>query len=516
MGSSRALVCSTAFVLVILSSASKDEHMIEQREVTFDLDKIMQEIQQSEEFMLQSEVDLSDLLDPMEFPIEQVKVSVPEQHDVLRERGSSRPGSLTPRGRRPSFGPRSFGGPPILDYRVQFPLGRPTSDNLQAICHHGDLRPRYPISYFPDSGFGQQRRRASAVNRAESWFSMCCKGNQTWEREVTLCCATQAWELSVESFCAEDSSVKDRLYDCCRLRGSDRLKCFNNDAPNPDYKPTEELPVPELPSTDSFNFDPDTCQRSVMTPYSARGNRRQKMKKPSTTSRKVDINFPPGRPTMHVIESLCQNYKLRPLYNVKCLPGSGYELVARQAKTINRVEKGFKQCCKQKRNTLNCFDQKWREELDKFCLGENGEQVDFHCCSTGGEANDRYSCFQNASPDPHFNMTSATEEVTLQNICDTHKIIKKKYPVGFPLKNFVQKCCPLAEKEKSSCFDQRLKELSGNLCSSKKPSPPAVRRCCRKPSSQDAPECVSNILMDAITKASSALRQKKRKRCPLS
>uniref|UniRef100_A0A3Q3ENI8 Extracellular matrix protein 1b n=1 Tax=Labrus bergylta TaxID=56723 RepID=A0A3Q3ENI8_9LABR len=448
-----------------------DEHMIEQREVTFDLDKIMQ----GECIHIPVQYLCRDQLEAQMYTVAFSQLLLLQEG--VRTRVDYLQNDFCPLllG-RPSFGPRSFGGPPILDYRVQFPLGRPTSDNLQAICHHGDLRPRYPTSYFPDSGFGQQRRRASAVNRAESWFSM-----------LTLCCATQAWELSVESFCAEDSSVKDRLYDCCRLRGSDRLKCFNNDAPNPDYKPTEELPVPELPSTDSFNFDPDTCQRSVMTPYSARGNRRQKMKKPSTTSRKVDINFPPGRPTMHVIESLCQNYKLRPLYNVKCLPGSGYELVARQAKTINRVEKGFKQCCS--------------HHVSPF----NGEQVDFHCCSTGGEANDRYSCFQNASPDPHFNMTSATEEVTLQNICDTHKIIKKKYPVGFPLKNFVQKCCPLAEKEKSR-----------NLCSSKKPSPPAVRRCCRKPSSQDAPECVSNILMDAITKASSALRQKKRKRCPLS
>lgn len=90
---------------------------------------------------------------------------------------------------RPSFGPRSFAGP---DYPVQFPLARPSYDNLQAICLHADHRPRYPVSYFPSSGFGQQKRRASAVNKAESWFSTCCQGNETWGREVTLCCATQA------------------------------------------------------------------------------------------------------------------------------------------------------------------------------------------------------------------------------------------------------------------------------------------------------------------------------------
>uniref|UniRef100_UPI0037E8E5C8 extracellular matrix protein 1-like isoform X2 n=1 Tax=Semicossyphus pulcher TaxID=241346 RepID=UPI0037E8E5C8 len=491
MGSSGALVCSTAFVLVLLSSASEDDHMFEQRPITFDFDKIMQE-----------------------FTIRQEPVHPVEPLETLRARESSRPGVLTPRGRQPSFGPRSFGGPPLLNYPVQFPLGRPTSDNLQAICLHGDRRPHYPDSYFPASGFGQQKRRACAVNKAETWFKTCCKGNQTWEREVTLCCATQAWELSLQNFCTEDSSVKDVLYPCCRLSGSSRLNCFHNDAPNPNYEPTEELPMPPLPSSVVFNFDPNTCQRTVMTPYSARGSRRKNMKKPST-SQKVDINFPPGRPTVDVLEPLCQNQKLRPLYNIKCLPGSGYELVARQAKTINRIEKGFKQCCKKKQNILNCVDRKWTDELDKFCSGVNGEQVDFHCCSKT-EASDRYSCFQSISPNPRFNMTSVTEELSLHNVCDTHKIIKKKFPVGFPLKSFVHQCCPLSEQDKSSCFEQRLKEMSGNLCSSKKPSPPAVRRCCRKPSSQDAPECVSNILMDAINKATNFSRQKKKKRCPLS
>lgn len=69
------------------------------------------------------------------------------------------------------------------------------------------------------------------------------------------------WELSVESFCEEDSAVKDRLYDCCRQTVSDRLNCFQKDAPNPNYEATEELPVLPLPSTAEFSFDPNTCQR---------------------------------------------------------------------------------------------------------------------------------------------------------------------------------------------------------------------------------------------------------------
>lgn len=101
--------------------------------------------------------------------------------------------------------------------------------------------------------------------------------------------------------------------------------------------------------------------RTVMTPYAVRESRRKKMKKPFT-SQKVDINFPPGRPTADTIESLCNNQKLRPLYTVKCLPGSGFEQLARQAKSVNRIEKGFKQCCKKKQDALKCADQKvWHQ-----------------------------------------------------------------------------------------------------------------------------------------------------------
>ncbi|XP_019948980.1 extracellular matrix protein 1 isoform X1 [Paralichthys olivaceus] len=477
MGSSWPLVCPTVLLWVLLSSASTG--FVEQREVTFDLDQ-----KGMEEALLQKEVDWAEFFDP---------------------KGGSRPG---PRGHQPNVQPRSFGGLPILNYPVQFPLSRPTLENLQAICLHGNHRPRYPVSYFPASGYGQQRRRAKAVNKAESWFSTCCAGNQTWAREVTLCCATQAWELSVKSFCKEDSSVKDRLYQCCRQRGRELFNCFNNDSPNPNYEPTEEIPVQLLPSTANFTFDPKTCPRTMITPHSVRG----KKKMTPSTSQKVDINFPPGRPTADSIESLCRDQALRPRYSVKCLPGTGYELLSRQAKTINRMEKGFKHCCKKKQDFLNCAEQKWSEELNKFCSVKKGGKVDFHCCS-GEDANDRLNCFQNISPDPHYNMTS--EELSLNRICDTEKIIKKKFPVGFPLKSFVEQCCPLSEQEKTICSLQKLEEVSASLCLLGKASSPAARRCCRK-SSQETPDCISKILMDAITKATKVLRQKKKKRCPIS
>ncbi|XP_061572827.1 extracellular matrix protein 1-like [Cololabis saira] len=519
-GSSWALLCSTALLLVLFTSASEE---LPRRQSILQQEADMTEFDPMDMDLLQRPVDMFDIFHEG-FGQELPRPQSPMQQevdltDILSPNGDSRP-VLTPRGSRPGFSPRSFFQPipPIPSYPVQFPHGRPTSENIQAVCLNGDHRPRYPQSYFPSSGFSKQRRKATAVNNAEAWFITCCKGNQTWATDALLCCATQAWELSVDLFCEEDSSVKDIQYHCCEKRGHERQTCFTKDAPNPSYEPTEELPVTPLPSTNNFDFDPSTCMRTVMTQYRARTNRRKVVKK-LAANKKIDINFPLGQPTEDNIEPLCHMQKLRPLYNTKCVPRSGYELLAHQAKSINRLEKGLKQCCKKKQGVLNCAEQKWREEIDKFCSTVNAGQMDFQCCS-GDVTPDRYTCFKLNSPDPHYNMTSlatsATEELSLTKLCDTHNIIKKRFPVGFPLKTFVSQCCPLPEQEKASCSMQQMQEISQNVCSSKQKAPPAVRRCCKMASKEEIPQCFSKIVRDAITKATNASRQKKRKRCPLS
>lgn len=489
-----AFVCSTALALVFVGSASEDDRFIEQREVTFDISQIMQEIQQPDSSMLQKELDLSELLDPKRI-------------------GDSSLG-FVPRASRPHFGPRSYH--PLESYPVQFPLARPSSENLNAICFHGDHRPRYPKSYFPQSGYDQQKRMADAVNMAEAWFETCCKHNQTEEtdREVTLCCVTQAWKKSVNVFCRENSRVKDHQYHCCKSNENERLACFHNDAPKPNYEPTEVLPVQPLPPpSTNFHFDSSACQRTSMTPYSIReGGRRKKERKPPTPHN-ADINFPPAVPTEANIESMCRNQKLRPLYNIKCLAGLGYDLLARQAKTINRMEKGFKQCCKRKQNVLPCAHLSWQEEIKKFCTGAKGKKVDFHCC--GPEVpHHQFECFQSISADPGYNKTAITDNLSLSNVCDSHKIITKKFPVGFSLKSLVNKCCPQSKGERSICIPQTLKEMLEEMCLPSQTFPPAVRRCCRL-SSSESPQCFNKIVMDAITKATSFSHQKK-KQCPIS
>uniref|UniRef100_A0A3B5KDV0 Extracellular matrix protein 1b n=1 Tax=Takifugu rubripes TaxID=31033 RepID=A0A3B5KDV0_TAKRU len=381
---------------------------------------------------------------------------------------------------------RLFLSGPAIPYHVHFPLARPSSDNLQAICSHSAHRPRYPQTYFPNSGYGQLKRRATAVNNAEFWFSDCCRQNATLGSEATLCCATQAWEHHIKLFCEEDSSVKDRLYECCRKRGGEQHDCFHDDAQNPNYDPTEERPVTPVASKDEFSFEPSTCPRNKQPP----------------SSQNVS-NFPLGRPTPDNIEALCQNKKLRPLYSVNCLAGPQNKLLAQQAKSINRMERGFKVCCKNKQEVLNCAEQKWREELDMFCEKIRTKKQKVHCCSLA--QHHRFECFQDASPDPHYQMFSAKEELALNKLCEDHKLIKKKLPDALPLKAFVSQCCPLPIQNKTDCFEQRVRRV----CSSKKKTSPAVSRCCR---AAGVPGCLSKLFMHAVNKVAHI---KKKKTCPL-
>lgn len=71
---------------------------------------------------------------------------------------------------------------------IPFPLARPTTNNILAICQYNNLRPRYTKDKLPE--YGYLHRQADAINQLESWFAVCCS-NGTQDEEVTLCCAQQ-------------------------------------------------------------------------------------------------------------------------------------------------------------------------------------------------------------------------------------------------------------------------------------------------------------------------------------
>nr|XP_020479461.1 uncharacterized protein LOC109973912 isoform X3 [Monopterus albus]XP_020479462.1 uncharacterized protein LOC109973912 isoform X3 [Monopterus albus] len=88
---------------------------------------------------------------------------------------------------------------------VPFPPARPTVRNLAAICHCGQGRPRYLASFFPSSGASHFRRRGSAINRLESWYSLCCSGQVAHSSSQILCCARQA---EMRDGCASTASCR--------------------------------------------------------------------------------------------------------------------------------------------------------------------------------------------------------------------------------------------------------------------------------------------------------------------
>ncbi|XP_034561204.1 extracellular matrix protein 1-like [Notolabrus celidotus] len=142
---------------------------------------------------------------------------------------------------------------------VPFPPAFPTPQNLAAICLHGQGRPRYPASFFPSSGASHFRRCGDAINRLESWYSLCCSGQVAQESSQILCCTRQAWKQALSQFCVEEYSVMTSPYECCEDRGDARWTCFNSELPNPDYNPVPGYTAPAIPLQPGFNFNANAC-----------------------------------------------------------------------------------------------------------------------------------------------------------------------------------------------------------------------------------------------------------------
>ncbi|XP_029594091.1 extracellular matrix protein 1 isoform X1 [Salmo trutta] len=470
MGWSWALACWCALVLVCASEDNRSlPDMLQRRVVSFDIEDFLQNMTQRE--------------------------ITPHLNTDFRP------------GVRTMAGPRSFGDshPSIL-----FPPGRPSPNNLQAICLHSSRRPRYPAYSFPQTGFGYLRRQGDAVNRVESWYSACCHGNGTQQvQEVTLCCVTQAWEQTLSTFCAVEFSLKINHHHCCLKQGGARLTCFHRENPNDTYLPTTPIPEP------GFTFNPNTCHKSQPGPCAVRGEVNKES--PQATPRDSDISFPPGRPTSDNIELVCCLHNRRPLSSTKWLPRTGFGWLAHQSQAMNRLERGFKHCCKGQEDVLPCAEGKWREVLDRFCEEEQKGRLHNSSCCDVGEGEERYTCFSSCAPHPDYDQkldsaSAAPQTHTLGHICETYKIIKK-FPLALPVQNLVVQCCPLPADQRTACVQIQLVMLSQRRCLEGKPSSSAVlqKSCPSSSFSQDSPMCLSRLLMNAITKATKSPHLRKRK-----
>lgn len=58
-----------------------------------------------------------------------------------------------------------------------------------------------------------------------------------------------------------------------------------------------------------------------------------------------------------------------------------------------------------------------------FCEKVRRQKLDVHCCSLA--SHQRFECFQDGSPDPHYEMFSAKEEQSMSKLCEVHKLLKR-------------------------------------------------------------------------------------------
>ncbi|KAI4877313.1 hypothetical protein NFI96_002510 [Prochilodus magdalenae] len=421
------------FLLVVLAVKAEEEPFLGQREVIFEL----------------SDLEDEDFFELPKDSLRQKEVlpDISLFHTDVQQSGP------------PVFGPRSMGPP-----QIQFPLAQPKPDNVQAICRYSDQRPRYPRESFPLSGFSHLVRQADAVNQLESWYSVCC-GQAIEDQKLLLCCAEQAWKKSLSAFCEVEFGIKTSHYYCCKKKGSARWACFEKAAPNQSYETFSLGSWPNIPSTaGDFQFNPTQCQKpgSQIAPRALRA------------TGVLNHYFPPGHPNSGNIGSICTNRKQRRQYLSTCLPRKGYIPKANQVKAIDELEKGFNQCCKQKKGRQACAEKKWKMMVDDFCMTKREADLRLFDCCDKDEAKEQYDCFAAAAPNPDYILNNDTLAVlqarpTLDMFCNMYTTYHTtQRSLEFVLKKFGSKlfmqCCDAMEEKFPACLHTRFENVVDEVC----------------------------------------------------
>ncbi|KAM3824915.1 extracellular matrix protein 1 [Vipera latastei] len=170
-----------------------------------------------------------------EFLIQKIQEKLGEDGEELPILVHGEPQSipLQPRGRRPPCSRVGCTRTLPLYKLEDFPPGRPSLDNLEALCSVGRRKPSYGPWNLPQTSFSHLSRQGEALNQLEVQFTRCCRLAQ----EQKLSCASNEWEKSLTRFCKQEFSVKTRPFHCCRVGARKaRLACFASQAPFPAYQ----------------------------------------------------------------------------------------------------------------------------------------------------------------------------------------------------------------------------------------------------------------------------------------
>ncbi|XP_056619037.1 extracellular matrix protein 1 isoform X2 [Triplophysa dalaica] len=139
---------------------------------------------------------------------------------------------------------------------ICFPPGRPHSSNIDLICGHRKIRPRYLTRCLPHTGYGWLARQSKAINVLEKEYGQCCK-----EKKGQHNCAERKWKKMVDKFCKDEKKTKGKDFECCdKKKREEMYSCFASSAPDPAYIMTNAVIPP--PTLESF-CDVQTSLQSV-------------------------------------------------------------------------------------------------------------------------------------------------------------------------------------------------------------------------------------------------------------
>ncbi|KAK7157350.1 hypothetical protein R3I93_008740 [Phoxinus phoxinus] len=123
--------------------------------------------------------------------------------------------------------------PKVPDFN--FPPGRPDSSNIEHICTHHKIRPRYLTNCLPCTGYSWLIRQSKAVNVLEREYNQCCQ-----EKKGERHCAEKKWKKMVDKICKDEKKTKGPKFECCGERnGEEQYSCFASAAPDPGYNSTD-------------------------------------------------------------------------------------------------------------------------------------------------------------------------------------------------------------------------------------------------------------------------------------
>ncbi|XP_063002019.1 extracellular matrix protein 1 [Elgaria multicarinata webbii] len=359
------------------------------------------------------------------------------------------PFAFSPRGRRPFC----YGGllcnrqPPW--YRLEeFPPARPTLSNIDNICAGERKKVSYGPWNLPQTGFSHLSRQGKALNNLEKGFDRCCR----LPRDERLSCSNTVWLDALEKFCYSEGTIKTKPFHCCKLRDLRRELCFADEAPFPNY---------------DFNGTDDEWPD----------------KKPSTQVLVLPtLSFPPSEPTAANIKDVCELRKFRLTYPPSSLPQPFYDWFMRQARTINRLGKALKKCCR--KADVGCAHRGWEKTLTQYCKEEFAvKDKRDHCCNVEMSEAD-YSCFASQTPYPKYNAEIglvSLAEITpalLDTFCGQYTLLTKQRHIPALVQNITETCCKLQGTERTQCAEEVKSQFITALCGTQRNTWRDSKECC--------------------------------------